>query len=640
LRLWIEYLPKHRFLVALLLGSAGFLANLLHIPLLFNIDLLFGGIFVMLALQLCGLGGGILAAITAGSASWLVWNHPYSLLIFSVELIFTGLLFLRWRGNLMLANTLYWIFAGMPLAYFLHLQILHLGHDHSLAIMLKQALNGITNVIAARMIMIWLQRFPRFHDFLSLPISFQERISTLLASFVMAVSLLLLAVESRTDMVRMEQQIVALLAGAHRQVENMAGIVSAHGSEDDILEQLALLTKANAVFERVSFTLYDKNRVLIAESRKPTISLPSSSGTTVAITNLVSRWQPAITANLPAAAAWKKTVYFTTFKMRNGSLIMQTTAAAWMSIFLNSAVKTMSLILTVFLFTLLPGFMISRRINQVLLALGNCSSQLPRRIEAGQQPDWPRSSIPEIQTLIKDLRQMALALGQALTEKQAGLKRLQAESVRRENLEELLIEQRQQDRLRISRELHDDIGQSLQAIKLNLQVHLQECMKNNCPARNLLQGLVTDVEKTATDLRTVVISLRQAKDGKLCLCDALQSLTDRFGQNLPEPIQLLCSGPVELLSDQISTALFFVAQEAIANTVKHAAASTIEVMLTVTDQTVTLVVRDDGCGGATAHADGAGIPIMQERARLVGGTLTIRTLPESGTTILLEVPLP
>ena len=637
---WIENLPKHRLLIALVLGGAGFVANLLHVPLLFSIDLLFGGIFVMLALQICGLSGGLIAAVIAGSASWLVWNHPYSILVFLVELLLTGVLFRRWQANLMLANTLYWLVVGMPLAFFLHHNILHLEYTHSQAIMLKQALNGITNVIVARMIFIWLQAVPGFHAIYTQSISFQERISTLLASFVMAASLLLLAVESRTNMVRMEQQVVALLASAHRQVERMVEIVSASGPEEKVAEQLALLIKTNTVFERVSFRLYDNNDVLLSESRKPTVNLPSLSGTTVTISDLVSRWQPHFTDDLPAAAIWKQTVYFTTFKTRSGSLIIQTQAAAWMPIFLDSAVRNMSLILILFFSSLLPGFIISRCINRALLDLGETSSQLPSRIEAGKQPDWPRSSVPEIQTLIKDLQQMALALGQALAEKRSGLKRLQAESARRENLEELLIEQRQQDRLRISRELHDGIGQSLQAIKLNLQVHLQECMKNNCPARNLIHGLVTDVEKTASDLRTVVVAMRQTKEGKLCLYDALQSLTDRFGQSRLEPIQLQCCGQVELLPEEISTALFFVAQEAIANAVKHAAASTIEVILTVTDRVVTLLVRDNGCGAAAAHADGSGIPIMQERARLVGGTLTIRSLPESGTSILFEVPLP
>jgi signal transduction histidine kinase len=637
---WIESLPKHRFLIALVLGSAGFAANLLHVPLFFNIDLLFGGIFVMLALQLCGLGGGLLAAVIASSATWLIWNHPYALLVFSVEVIFTGLLFRRWRGNLMLANTLYWLIVGIPLAYVLHQYVMHLGHELSMVIMLKQAINGIANVIVARMAAIWLQGLPRFYRLFPQPVGFQERISTLLALFVMVTSLTLLTFESHSKKIRLESRILEQLTGARRQAEQMIAITSADGSKEHIWQHLVVLTKANAAFERLNCTLYGENNNVISSNASHWGSMPLQGGQVTRLNTIVSYWQPDTSSNLSVTASWKQSFYFTALQTQVGLLVIQTATAAWFILLLNNLIKSLMLILILFLLTLLPCVAISKRINRALFALGETCSLLPSRIEAGQQPDWPRSSIPEIQTLIKDLRQMALALGQALTEKQAGLKRLQAESARRENLEELLIEQRQQDRLHISRELHDDIGQSLQAIKLNLQVHLQECLKNNCLAQDMLQGLVTDVEKTADDLRTVVISLRQAKDGKLCLCDALQSLTDRFGQNRPEPIQLQCSGPVELLPDEIGTALFFVAQEAIANAVKHAAASTIEVTLTVADQTVTLVVRDDGCGSATAHADGAGIPIMQERARLVGGTLSISSLPESGTTILFEVPLP
>ena len=630
---------KYPFIVALLLGVAGFAGNWLHVQLLFSIDLLFGGIFVMLVLQFCGLVPSMLAVVLAGSATVVLWNHPYSLVVFTAELLVTGLLYQRWRGHLMLANTVFWIALGMPLTYVLHQYVMHLGYDLSLTIMFKQAINGIANAIAARMLFIWLQGVPRFRQMAPQPVGFQERITTLLALFVMATALTLLSIESINDTNRMREQIISLLSVARRQAERVAQAGCEAGAAETTVRHLTLLIQANAAFERVSYTLYDKNNRLIASNRKPVGLEPPVGGQITHERDFINHWKPEKTKNTSFAAQWKKSRYFTTLHTSAGTLLIQTPTAAWMPFVLASTIKTLVLTLLLFIVSLLPGVLMSRHINRSLLALGQSSSQLPEKIALGTQPEWPSSSIPEMEVLIGDLQRMAVALGNALSDKQTALKRLLAESTRREVLEELLIEQRQQERLRISRALHDEISQALQAIKLNLQVQAIGSTKDDQERQAALTGVVRDIEKTLSDLRTVVVDLRKADDSRLRLSEALPAVIDKLGTHQPTPVNLHLSGAVDALPKNITTAIFFIAQEAISNAVKHACADTIKATLMVTGTMATLEVRDDGCGNAESTPDGAGITIMQERARLAGGTLVIVSPSGGGTTIRFEVPL-
>ena len=106
-------------LLALLI-SAGFLGNYFSIPLFFGADFLFGSIAVLLVLYFYGLGWGMLAALVAYSYTWVLWGHPYGFINFMSEALFVGL-FLKWgRRNLVVLDSLFWLFLGMSMAWIEH----------------------------------------------------------------------------------------------------------------------------------------------------------------------------------------------------------------------------------------------------------------------------------------------------------------------------------------------------------------------------------------------------------------------------------------------------------------------------------------------------------------------------------------
>lgn len=131
---------------------AGFAGNYLSLPLYFGVDFLFGSIAVLVAVRLYGVVWGTLAAVIAGSYTYFLWHHPYSIVIFTCEALVVGLLSCRRNTNLIMADSLYWIFLGMPLGWLFHYGVLNMATTTTLLIILKQGVNGVFNALLATMV--------------------------------------------------------------------------------------------------------------------------------------------------------------------------------------------------------------------------------------------------------------------------------------------------------------------------------------------------------------------------------------------------------------------------------------------------------------------------------------------------------
>ncbi len=141
--------PTNRLVIALLLGVAGFLGNWFNFPVFFNVDFLFGSFFVMLAVARYGVAAALIAGVLAGSCSFLLWNHPWAIIIFTAEAFFVSLLNRRHPGKLVILDTLYWLCMGMPLVWLFYQSVLGMGGEATLLVALKQSINGIFNALLA-----------------------------------------------------------------------------------------------------------------------------------------------------------------------------------------------------------------------------------------------------------------------------------------------------------------------------------------------------------------------------------------------------------------------------------------------------------------------------------------------------------
>ncbi len=208
------------------------------------------------------------------------------------------------------------------------------------------------------------------------------------------------------------------------------------------------------------------------------------------------------------------------------------------------------------------------------------------------------------------------------------------ESERRDRARRALAAQ-ESERRRVAGELHDEIGQALTALMLEL-----DRMARSAPAE--LQEEIAYARGTAEssleDVRRIARRLRPEALDDLGLVSALINLTERIGQASGVAIERRLERTLPALSAEAELVLYRIAQESMTNAVRHARASRVELTLAHVDGRVRLEVADDGAGFDIAAARGAGgIRGMRERALLVGARLQIDSAPGAGTRVRLEV---
>ena len=222
-----------------------------------------------------------------------------------------------------------------------------------------------------------------------------------------------------------------------------------------------------------------------------------------------------------------------------------------------------------------------------------------------------------------------------------GLKRaeqaLRAHAGQLRHLSHRLFEVEENERRRLSRELHDRIGANLAALSLNLKLVRNEWQKSS--AR--LDDSEKLLDSTAQLVRDVLSDMRPPGLDELGLLAALREHAEQVAGRSGLALEVSGTEPRPRLPPATEIALFRVAQEALTNIVKHARASAVTIALRPEPGLVTLSVADDGAGfdgQAGAMAGGMGMASMRERAEAVGARSRIESAPGRGTRVIVEVP--
>jgi signal transduction histidine kinase len=210
------------------------------------------------------------------------------------------------------------------------------------------------------------------------------------------------------------------------------------------------------------------------------------------------------------------------------------------------------------------------------------------------------------------------------------------------NVSRRMIEAQEQERTRIARELHDDIGQRLALLTIELE-RLQENPPNLSPeVRGRIGKLREQTSEIATDIQALSHELHSSKLDYLGIAAAVRGFCKDFGkQQKMEIVCKTCDLPRPLPRD-ISLCLFRVLQEALNNSAKHSGAQQCVVQLWATSEEIHLRVSDSGAGfdsEAAKRSRGLGLISMEERLKLLNGTLSIASQLKRGTTIHARVPL-
>jgi len=239
-------------------------------------------------------------------------------------------------------------------------------------------------------------------------------------------------------------------------------------------------------------------------------------------------------------------------------------------------------------------------------------------------------------------REYFVAVFDVITERKRADQELRGYAERLQGLSRRLIAVEETERRNINRELHDRIGQKLAALNINLNI-----IRSQLPQESLrvvsarLQDTQTLLEETAAQIRNVMTDLHPPALDEYGLLAALRTYVESFGARVAVPITLHAEDLAPRLSLAAETALFRIAQEALANAAAHARAQRIQITLAATPDRVTLTIADDGVGFDAGHTMPAGnhwgLAIMRERAEAVGATLRIDTAPGRGTRVAVEI---
>src|SRR5215218_508797 len=210
------------------------------------------------------------------------------------------------------------------------------------------------------------------------------------------------------------------------------------------------------------------------------------------------------------------------------------------------------------------------------------------------------------------------------------------ENARREAARTALAAQ-EAERLRVARELHDEIGQTLTAVTIQAE---RAAEGDPALAAAALRLVADAVRESLDEVRRIARELRPEALDDLGLVNALIALSTRVDAQTGPRVKRELQGTLSPLSAEVELVLYRIAQESLTNAVRHSNAQSVTVSLEADAESVTLRVADDGKGMPEQRpADTAGIAGMRERALLVGGRLTVDSRPGHGTEVRLTIPV-
>ena len=200
-----------------------------------------------------------------------------------------------------------------------------------------------------------------------------------------------------------------------------------------------------------------------------------------------------------------------------------------------------------------------------------------------------------------------------------------------------LLRAQEQERRSIARELHDEVGQSLTALRLDVGAAAACCESGAAQPR--LQAAAETVERVVEEVRRIALSLRPSMLDDLGLVAALEWQVRELSGRSGSVIELKAEDAAGSLPEAQRTCIYRVAQEALQNSVRHSAARAIRIGLERNGAGVSLRVEDDGRGFTPGRMRGLGLLGMEERVAQLGGRLRVVSAPGRGTTVTAELPL-
>jgi signal transduction histidine kinase len=269
-----------------------------------------------------------------------------------------------------------------------------------------------------------------------------------------------------------------------------------------------------------------------------------------------------------------------------------------------------------------------------------------------QRQNSLREALEDVQTYIGRVLALVLALGLAISaitiaritrlEQRAGRYSQDVEQVSEELrlLSQKLVQVQEAERKSLSRELHDEVGQMMTALRMELGSAEERLGPSSSQALSHLKAAAALAEQTLRSVRGLARGLRPSMLDELGLAPALNWLAREYTKHTGIHVTLNMDGSLDHLPEDYRICIYRVVQEALTNCARHARAHEVRLDLQRVGNALSVTIQDDGAGFDPGNgAKGIGLLGMKERVRELGGVLTIASGAEEGTLLTVHIPL-
>jgi signal transduction histidine kinase len=207
-----------------------------------------------------------------------------------------------------------------------------------------------------------------------------------------------------------------------------------------------------------------------------------------------------------------------------------------------------------------------------------------------------------------------------------------------EQLSARLVAAQEEERRSISRELHDEVGQTLSAVLVDAANLASRIPPDDTEGRRYLENIRSLADSSVNSIRNIALLLRPSMLDDLGLIPALEWQAREVSRRSGIKIKVTDENVPDALPDEVRTCVYRVVQEALQNIATHSGATNASVNVRYADGKLVLTVQDDGRGFDPSRMRGMGLLGMEERVKQLGGHLDIRSEAEKGTTLHIELP--
>ena len=269
-----------------------------------------------------------------------------------------------------------------------------------------------------------------------------------------------------------------------------------------------------------------------------------------------------------------------------------------------------------------------------------------RGYEVGAVDYLMKPIVPEVLrskvSVFVELHRKNAALSSEIAERKMAEERLRESEIKLRALAARLISIREEERARIAREIHDELGQVLTSLKMDLTWLVKQLDPSEKPLLARADTMCRLIDSTVQVVRRMSTGMRPEILDDMGLVAAIGWQTKEFQKRLGIRCRAELPTQPTHLGNELSTAVFRIFQEILTNIARHAKATSVFVQLRISDERLSLKVTDDGVGMAESavHArESLGLLGMQERAQLFGGQVSFQAAPGRGTTVSVLIPL-